>query len=330
MTLEGDLEIPSKIPQPLVVGHKVFARVRSPKDGVFVGTIDAVMDGRYRVLFEKDVIPPLIVPDYDILNESSEELAPVSFFLEKNKAAQPVTFRSNFILSPAKMLSSDGSPLLENDPLLARPASTTVIEEKCGNYPLRLIVMLVKLSKLIEVKKSFILQLQEMNGEAERIHLYSENYLREFQEQYAKIIIELESLNKQLNTYLNGIQEYYSSLLPYLTEVTVTSRPEALQKLCHSHSLQMVKTSNANLNVQSRSTLDLITSLTALLLQVRALGQQRCNAYELRTLSDAINEIKTHLDSSNRGIFEDNVEVHVKHIEFTMVDGGYMGSMLDY
>jgi len=133
--------------------------------------------------------------------------------------------------------------------------------------------------------------------------------------------LDLERVNKQLEAYLHGISEYFGTLLPQLTEVTVTSRPEALHRFCHTHAAQIVKNANQNLNVQSNNILELITSLTALMLQVRALGQQQCNAFELHTLRQTIEEIKDSLDPRNRDIFEDNLEVHVKQIEFTMQSG---------
>lgn len=54
-----------------------------------------------------------------------------------------------------------------------------------------------------------------------------------------------------------------------MLKVPLTVRPEALRKLCHTHAVQIVKHCNNGLNVRSKHVLDLITSLTALLLQVR-------------------------------------------------------------
>lgn len=344
---EDEIDIPLKIPKPLVVGAKAFARVRSPKDGIYSGTVDAVMDGLYRVIFEKDTLAPMILPDYEVMAETPDELVAVSFLLENNRATQPVPpYRHNnnnifpavskIEISPAK-----GVPLTGNDPILTSasyppppatsmgPSSSAVVqaphptrmarEERCGNYPLRLVIMLVKLAKIIDRKRVLIHQVQEMNREAERMHLYTEGYVRKFQEKYAKILVELERVNKTLEEFLMGISEYVGTLLPHLTEVTVTSRPEALHKFCQMHAAQIVK--NANSSARNRRSIQLVTQLTALLLQVRALGQQHCNGFELHSLQRSIDEIKLSLDSGSRGEFEDNVEVHVKQIQFTMQSG---------
>ncbi len=132
-------------------------------------------------------------------------------------------------------------------------------------------------------------------------------------------MVDLEQLNKQIQAYLNGVGEYQNSLLPGLSEVTVTSRPEALRNLCHSHAQQIVKHCNNGLNVYSRRILDLITSLTALLLQIRSLGQQSSDAHELHTLSDALSSLRLQVSPGNSGGFQDNVEVHLKQIHFALM-----------
>lgn len=53
-----------------------------------------------------------------------------------------------------------------------------------------------------------------------------------------------------------------------ILQLSLTSRPEALRKMCQTHSVQIVKHCNNGLNVQNKHALDLVTSLTALLLQV--------------------------------------------------------------
>lgn len=341
LTIDDEVDIPLKIPQPLVVGARVFARVRFPKDGVFAGTVDAVMDGRYRIIFDKDVVMPLIVFDHEVMSETPNDLVPVSFFLEKNKAAQPAALRNtSFLLTCEKLLASDeiatlmreqgvtmGAPALPatatgGTPSTGATAATAIVarEEKCGNYPLRMIVMLIKLSKLLDKKKTILSDLREMNGEAEVQQMRSDFYPLEFQDNYAKTIIELEQVNKLMDAYLIGVSEYVGTLLPQLTEVTLTSRPEALQKFCQVHAARVVKTTNiTTTSVKSQKILDLVTSLTALMLQIRALGQQHSSAFEFNTLRESIEDIKHRLDDdTNRSIFEDYVEVNVKHMELAM------------
>lgn len=116
--------------------------------------------------------------------------------------------------------------------------------------------MLVKVGKLLEIKRNLIrqvpqppavvslsemiiCQIRTLNEEAERQNIITCRYPREYQEKYAQVVVDLEALNKQLGAYLTGIAEYDNSLLPHLSELTLTSRPDTLRKLCHSHALQV-------------------------------------------------------------------------------------------
>lgn len=71
MTLPPDaMDLPLRLPRPLVVGAKIYARVRQPKDGIYAGTIDAVLPDSYRVVFDKEeMIPPMIIKDSEVMSE---------------------------------------------------------------------------------------------------------------------------------------------------------------------------------------------------------------------------------------------------------------------
>ena len=89
--------------------------------------------------------------------------------------------------------------------------------------------------------------------------------------------------------------------------------------MCHSHSTQIVKYCAQGLNVRSTRALNLITSLTALLLQIRTLGQQDCAPHELHALTQSLNDMRNTLAPSNVADFQDHVEVHMKQIHQTML-----------
>lgn len=50
-----------------------------------------------------------------------------------------------------------------------------------GNFPVRMLVILVKLAKLIETKRGFVKQLADLNEEAEKINCVSHTYPIAFQ-----------------------------------------------------------------------------------------------------------------------------------------------------
>lgn len=62
LKFQEQFDLPALLPRPPVVGMKIYARVRTPKDGIYAGTVDAVLDDGYRVVFDKDdSIPPKVI-----------------------------------------------------------------------------------------------------------------------------------------------------------------------------------------------------------------------------------------------------------------------------
>ncbi|VDM66116.1 unnamed protein product [Strongylus vulgaris] len=155
-----------------------------------------------------------------------------------------------------------------------------------------MLVILVKVAKLLDIKKKLIKTLTELNNEAERESILTDKYTPIFQERYARTVVDLETVNRQVNIYLNGIQEYNSQLLPQLSEVSISARPEALRRMCTSHANQIFKHCNRDLNVSNPQAVRLITALTSLLLQIRSLGQQKMTPMDLTSLNESINEIR--------------------------------------
>lgn len=303
-------DMPPNLPAPLVVGMKVYARLRSPKDGIYGGTIDALVPGGggYRIVFDKeDMIPPAFVPDYEVMFDGSLELLSLSYFLQQNSARLPVTTNSTRNVPTSQSM---------------RKKSADVNHEKVGNFPVRMLVILVKVSKLLEIKKKLVKTLTELNNEAEKESILTDVYTPVFQERYARTVVDLETVNRQVNIYLNGIQEYNTQLLPHLSEVSISARPEALRRMCTSHAGQIVKHCNQSLNVTNSQALRLITSLTSLLLQIRSLGQQKMTPMDLTALNDSIGEIQQMISPKNYNCFQDHVEVHMRQVHNVMLKSG--------
>lgn len=75
-------------------------------------------------------------------------------------------------------------------------------DEKVGNFPVRMLVILVKLCKLVELKKQFIVNLTTMNDAAEKMNLYENKYPplfkvnRKFHQQLKNLAIDDLSTDK--------------------------------------------------------------------------------------------------------------------------------------
>ncbi|KAH8360688.1 hypothetical protein KR200_009097, partial [Drosophila serrata] len=72
-------DMPEKIPMPLPLGTKVTARLRSPQDGIFAGTVAAYdsLNAMYRVTFERPGLGTHAIPDYEIVSENFHEMLPL-------------------------------------------------------------------------------------------------------------------------------------------------------------------------------------------------------------------------------------------------------------
>lgn len=96
--------------------------------------------------------------------------------------------------------------------------------------------------------------------------------------------------------------------------------PSHLREKCREEASDIVDRHNSVMMSEkgpctNESILDLITDLTALLLQVKCLSDSDQNAYELQVLQGTMEHIKRKLSPSNQQVFQASVEVHMKHIE---------------
>ncbi|KAH8340427.1 hypothetical protein KR067_001473, partial [Drosophila pandora] len=75
-------DMPDKIPMPLPLGTKVTARLRTPQDGIFAGTVAAYdsLNAMYRVTFERPGLGTHAIPDYEIVSENFHEMLPLHSF----------------------------------------------------------------------------------------------------------------------------------------------------------------------------------------------------------------------------------------------------------
>ncbi|CAA77454.2 Protein lin-9 [Caenorhabditis elegans] len=323
-------DLPAKLPRPMVVGNRVFARIRNPYDGIYSGIIDAVIPKGFRIIFDKPDIPPTLVSDTEILLDGKLDLLSIAYFIEQANSKLPSGVRP-FVAAVrdsshphlvrdvlvSRKIERSGGPLMgPNDERLNGKNA-----EMVGNFPLKFLVNLVKLTKLIDIKKGLIRQLNELNADAEIQNMTSDKYSKAFQEKYAKTIIDLEHVNQNIDINMNGIQDhhmYFSS-----NDISTSNmKPEAVRQMCSQQAGRFVEHCNQGLNVENVHALTLIQSLTAVLLQVRTMGTQKISAVDLQSLGDAISEIRTAIHPRNVAFFQDYVEVHMKQFHTIMLESG--------
>uniref|UniRef100_A0A8D0CMN9 Lin-9 DREAM MuvB core complex component n=1 Tax=Scleropages formosus TaxID=113540 RepID=A0A8D0CMN9_SCLFO len=269
-------DLPDEIPLPLVIGTKVTARLRGVHDGLFTGQIDAVdtSAATYRVTFDRNGLGTHTVPDYEVLSNEPHETMPISAFAQKQR---PSRFQG-FITPPrvpyppsSQLTMMDSDPLLGQSPWKSKLLGTEA--DTLGGFPIKFLVQVTRLSKILMIKKEHIKQLKEMNTEAEKLKSYSMPIGFEFQKRYATIVLDLEQLNKDLNKVLHEVQQYCYELAPE-QGMQPADRPTDLRRRCEDEAQEIVRKANTLRGgqrcIRSENLTDLISGLTALLLQIKA------------------------------------------------------------
>ncbi|XP_057670530.1 protein lin-9 homolog [Diorhabda carinulata] len=316
-------DLPPEIPMQLVIGTKVTARLRKPQDGLFTGSIDAVdtSNNTYRITFERQGLGTHSVPDYEVLSNEPPETISIMSFQAKFRP------RNNVVFSPVKTpvvnnLKLRKDPLLSGSLLNTPPFSQHQEEGKIGGFPTRLLERMVLVTKILNVKQTKIKTLKSLNTEAEHLISFDEEITEDFERRYAGVLVDLEKLNFDLQKYLDEMQVYCQQIA---TEPSVAAMltPSHLREKCREEAKDIVHKHHSIISsekdsCQNPSVLDLITDLTALLLQVKNMSDVESNAYELQVLQGTMEQIKRTLSPANQRVFQTNVEVHMKHIEVGM------------
>uniref|UniRef100_A0A1I8BAF1 DIRP domain-containing protein n=1 Tax=Meloidogyne hapla TaxID=6305 RepID=A0A1I8BAF1_MELHA len=317
---EDSIDLPSYLPRPPVLGQRIYARVRNPKDGIYAGSIDAVSagEGSYRVIFEDSTIPPTVIKDYELMFDQPADLLSIQYFLEQNYAnrgrssgitplspskqpiqiiggRQPIIYNQNNLKNVTEYQQHSKPIATENQQILhslarneieirEKPPLKSVIEkeEKVGNFPVRMLVILVKLCKVLETKKQLISNMISMNDCAERMNLFGGKYPQEFKIKFAQIILDLETVNKLLESYMSSIHLHYNALIPHLSNPTPMDRPEIFRKTCN----------------------------------LRTIGAQkkRLSPLDSQIFAESLKQIRLHIAPKNAAAFQDYIEVHMKQI----------------
>ncbi|XP_005108172.1 protein lin-9 homolog [Aplysia californica] len=330
-------ELPNEIPLHLVIGTKVTARLRKPQDGLFTGTIAALdtADNSYRVDFDRPGLGTHSIPDYEVLSDEPPDSISISAFQEKPKR-QPIkqintvpkfvpgvvtgsnasfTSGGDVCIRPFKSLGFEG--METHSPFKGKLVSLE--GGTYGGFPIKFLVLVTRLSKILQVKKEWIKQLSDMNTTTEKKRSFQEPISLAFQKTYAGIVVELEKLNKDLNEYLNGVQTYCQDISPD-QGVTPAEPPSEIKRKCDTEAEETVARICRGM-LQNRRTannervLKLVSDLTSIMLQIRTFSENENSSFEFGSLQDSLQAIKGGLDANNLNVFQNNVEIHINHIQ---------------
>jgi hypothetical protein len=168
----------------------------------------------------------------------------------------------------------------------------------------------------LDVKKEKIRLLKDLNTQAEKMKSYMEPITVDFQRRYAGVVLDLDKLNKDLNEYLVEVQQYCLELAPEQgLSPSVSTLPS--RNKCEDEAREIVSQTNRKRRnvVKDDRVVELVTQLTSLMLQVKSFAESDLNTFEFKCLNDAMTDVKNSLGPSNVNVFQNNVEIHVKHIQ---------------
>lgn len=339
-------DLPPNIPLSLVIGARVTALLRHPSDGLFTGTIAATdaVTGQYRITFDRPGLGSHPVPDYEVLSIDPPEFMPLSSFQTKIRPRIPLpskffeelgsqvnqamtgpggdtlAVKSNNDNKVDQLRSSSSQLMTTNSHSTQASASDGTL----GGFPIKFLVSLVRLSKILAVKKRKIYELKSMNLEAERLRSLHEAIPHEFQKHYANTILDLERLNFDLNELLKNVQFFASDLIPDPLTGPLNN-PETMKKQLFEEAKEFTERSLLLCNVKNEKTMDTIAQLLSIMLHLRNFSDTEVGSFELKNLQDALSDTKKYLDPENGELFQSQVEIHVNHIQSSFSHLGNLG-----
>lgn len=316
-------DLPENIPLSLVIGTRVTSLLRHPSDGLFFGTIDAVdtADGSYRITFDRTGIGSHPIPDFEVQSIDPPEFMPLSSFQSKSRPRLPFVNNPKFLEILGSQVSQlDSDPLTQITPSKSNNSHN---DENFGGFPVKFLALLVRLSKILAVKKKKIYELKSMNGEAEKYRSVDETIPHEFKKQYAGTILELDRLNSDLDDYLRAVHQFTLNMSPELGLTQI--QPEFVREKFSLEAKEVTERSLASTTVRNERSVDLVSNLVSLMLHLKSFSETEVSSFELKSLNEALEDTRKKLSPSNVINFQNDVEVHVNHIQTSLSHLGNLG-----
>lgn len=306
-------DLPEQIPLSLVIGTRVTALLYQPHDGLYTGTIDAVDTAShgYRITFDRPDIGTHTVPDYEVLSIDPPEFLPLNSFQTRIKPKIPILKSPKFLeLLSHQVAEALGGKTENVNQTMMLPTENE--DGSAGQYPIKLLALMVLVSKILSLKKKRIYELKSMNDEVERLHSLDQEVPVELKKSYASIILDLEKLNTDLNDHLKAVQIYSSELS---IDSNCIPDPELIKQKCSAEAKEMIDRMSPEYEISSETSISIITHMMTLMFHLKSLSENDDNALQLKALNDTMHEYKSKLHPDYVSGYEDEVEIHVNYIK---------------
>jgi len=305
-------DLPEQIPLSLVIGTRVTALLHEPHDGLFTGTIDAVDTAShgYRITFERPGIGTHTVPDFEVLSNDPPEFLPLNSFQTRIKPRMPILKSPKFL----EILGHQISEALGGKPdssSLTLPTET-VVDGSVSQYPIKLLAIMVRVSKILSLKKKRIYELKSMNDEVERLHSLDSKVPIELKRSYATTVLDLERLNSDLEDHLKAVQIYSNELS---IDTNCIPDPDLIKQKCSTEAKEIIDLMLPHYEISNEESIAMITHMMTLMFHLKSLSENDDNALQLKALNDTMHEYKSKLHPDYVSGYEDNVEIHVNYIK---------------
>lgn len=332
-------DLPVKIPIPFTIGTKVTARLRTPQDGLFTGTVDGLIhkSHSYRIVFERQGIGMQEIPDYEVMAAEFGDVLDV-FKLTKEFISRPdISYYMVSPLKPAGAYSSFGGPISfqRGDPMLSSANSSSSFIKlegyqrpklpnlvlpttgTIGGYPIKLLETMVLVRKTLEIKQLQLLKIRRLNVEAEVVKSFGDSAPDDFQKKYATLLVEMERINRDLADYLNILQAQVDGFITDKEELEIIT-PTYLREKCKDLAMQTFAKNNNN-SISDDTMIKLIGNLTTIMWVTSNLKNEQYSNVE-EVLNGCLIETSKSLEPDNRALFEKNVNSHIQQIQIGIFD----------
>jgi len=306
-------DLPDQVPLSLVIGTRVTAILHEPRFGLFNGTIDAVdtKGHGYRITFDKSEVGTHTVPDYEVLSIDPPEFLPLSSFQTRIKPRRPVLKSPKFL----EILGQQVTEALINrtDDVgshIFMPDSNE--EGGVGQYPIKLLALMVRVSKILSMKKKKIFELKSMNDEVERLHSIEQPVPLELKRTYASTILDLEKLNSDLDDHLKAVQIYSNELS---IDTNCIPDPDYMKQRCTGEAKELIDNLLPNYEIVNEASISAITHMMTVMCHLKSLSENNDNSLQLKALDETMHEYKSKLPQCEKSYYEDNIEIHVNYIK---------------
>lgn len=319
-------DLPEQIPLSLVIGTRVVALLYEPHFGLFNGVIDAVdtKSQGYRITFDREVVGTHTVPDYEVLSLDQPEFLPLSSFQTRIKPRRPILKSPMFLeilghqVAEALGGNSDGQTFISDQDVTGGETGGLVTTNAVGGgtggtqYPIKLLALMVRVSKMLALKKKRIYELKSMNDEVERLHSLDQSVPIELKKSYASTILDLEKLNNDLDDHLKAVQLYTNELS---IDTSCIPDPDLIRQKCSNDAKELLDETITNYDISNETSIDMISQMITLMFHLKSLAENDDNSLQMRALNDAMSKFKSKLQPNEMLNFEDNIELHVNYIK---------------